>query len=654
MKKILVFTLSFTFSFFLSGQSSFQLIQSTQATDLTASKRYGFEVAASDSVIVFGAYLTTFNAGISGQILRSGSAHILERDSTGWIETQEVFASFPTVDDRFGFAAAVDNQTVIIGAPEEDQDENDIYRVNNAGSVYIFTKDSLGNWVQSQKLVASDRSVGASFGNHLQLNGNQLIVGAMTESVSGPNNAGAAYVFVRDTLTGLFHEFQKLTPSNHQAGAQFGARVSIDDNYVVVGAGWEDVSAGTLHQDAGAAYVFAKGRDGKYHETKRFVSPVPEAYQYFGICVFIKGKQLAIGCYGEKTDSLGLNPLTGAGAVFYYEPNSGNQWVLKQKLTSFDRQGGDFFGHSLSMENNYMVITAFNEDSDIQGNNIINNTGSAYTFRMDNQGHWSPMQKLTADSINRTSDAKLGYACAMHKDMIILGAPLQTAVDSNQYKLQGGRAYIFETNCLSFTTQNEEACGEYTWIDGIKYTNSNPDPTFILTGSNNCDSIVHLELHLLADTTVNYSDTLLMAADTTADQYQWINCNNGNSPIPGATSPAFTPTANGSYALIITEKGCSDTSKCYAVRTLSIPEVEPIRFRIYPNPGNGAFTISCSHPHNYIDIQISDATGQVIHSSNREKASEYTLQTSHWANGVYIVSITLDNTSVQQSIWIKQ
>ena len=46
--------------------------------------------------------------------------------------------------------------------------------------------------------------------------------------------------------------------------------------------------------------------------------------------------------------------------------------------------------------------------------------------------------------------------------------------------------------------------------------------------------------------------------------YQWVDCNNGNAPIANATNPTFTPTSTGSYAVVLSEGGCSDISSCYS------------------------------------------------------------------------------------------
>jgi hypothetical protein len=71
-------------------------------------------------------------------------------------------------------------------------------------------------------------------------------------------------------------------------------------------------------------------------------------------------------------------------------------------------------------------------------------------------------------------------------------------------------------NYSDATTDIQEACDSYTWIDGITYTASNNSATFNFTNSAGCDSIVTLNL------TINYSDTTTDIQEA-CDSYTWID-----------------------------------------------------------------------------------------------------------------------------------
>jgi hypothetical protein len=93
--------------------------------------------------------------------------------------------------------------------------------------------------------------------------------------------------------------------------------------------------------------------------------------------------------------------------------------------------------------------------------------------------------------------------------------------------------------------------------------------------------------------------------------YQWIDCNNNNAPISGATNQSFTPTTSGSYAVVVTLNGCVDTSACQTVTIAGI-DTEALSkqvFSIYPNPNRGNFTIQSTKGGVF---ELIDVTGKVI------------------------------------------
>ena len=66
------------------------------------------------------------------------------------------------------------------------------------------------------------------------------------------------------------------------------------------------------------------------------------------------------------------------------------------------------------------------------------------------------------------------------------------------------------------------------------------------------------------DSTVTVANGVLFA--TAANwAYQWVDCDNGNAEILGATGATFAPSATGNYAVVISAAGCSETSACVEV-----------------------------------------------------------------------------------------
>jgi len=92
-----------------------------------------------------------------------------------------------------------------------------------------------------------------------------------------------------------------------------------------------------------------------------------------------------------------------------------------------------------------------------------------------------------------------------------------------------------------------------------------------------------------------FGDTL--EADANGATYQWINCLSGNASIPGETNQYFLPTTNGSYAVIITENSCSDTSECFVLNNLNINDYPfENRIALFPNPAKTWVNIQSQLP----------------------------------------------------------
>ena len=112
------------------------------------------------------------------------------------------------------------------------------------------------------------------------------------------------------------------------------------------------------------------------------------------------------------------------------------------------------------------------------------------------------------------------------------------------------------------------ACDSLVW-NGINYTSSGIYNQ-ILTNLSGCDSVVTLDLGIISvDTSVSYvisSSTLTALAPNAT--YQWLDCNNNNTPIAGETNQNFSPTSNGNYAVEVTQNGCTAISNCYQINNL--------------------------------------------------------------------------------------
>jgi Concanavalin A-like lectin/glucanases superfamily len=143
---------------------------------------------------------------------------------------------------------------------------------------------------------------------------------------------------------------------------------------------------------------------------------------------------------------------------------------------------------------------------------------------------------------------------------------------------------------LFYGTDVQTACISYEWLDGITYTADNNTATFKIDGgaANGCDSLVKLDLTInTVDIGITEADPML-SSNATGAIYQWLDCGNSFAEISGATNQNFTATAVGSFAVEVTENGCTDTSACSSIVTLGLDDTDVLfnNVTIYPNPSS--------------------------------------------------------------------
>ncbi len=134
--------------------------------------------------------------------------------------------------DSLGYAVAVSGNTAVVGAFWDDENGN------NSGAAYVFGGDTR-NWVQTQKLLASDGQGGVPngdwFGVAVAIDGDTAVIGAFAV-----DDGGAAYVFRFDADTSTWIEEQKLLASDREIGDHFGQAVSISGDVALIGAAGHD------------------------------------------------------------------------------------------------------------------------------------------------------------------------------------------------------------------------------------------------------------------------------------------------------------------------------------------------------------------------------------------------------------------------------
>ena len=224
--------------------------------------------------LAYNGYKAVVGTGIcwDGPGSQAAEVHVVRVQSYGWREDARISSPTPGVDTSFGAAVAIDNKTILVGAPA--------YHTGGPGAAYLYYEGALG-WELATTLVPSDSRDHDLFGRAVSLDGQVAIVGATL--ADGPTQAhtGAVYVF-RSGGPGWVQQ-AKLTVAPVTEYDLFGASVSLAGNILVVGA---------LSRDSAHVYRQIAGR--WIEESQLTVNPPGDA-DFFGSSVFTDGLLIAVG-----------------------------------------------------------------------------------------------------------------------------------------------------------------------------------------------------------------------------------------------------------------------------------------------------------------------------------------------------------------------
>ena len=387
------------------------------ASDGVANDYFGHSVSVDGDTAVVGAYR---------QDNYKGAAYVLTRQSGAWSQVAKLTAHDGGAVDYFGFSVSVDGDTVVVGAYRDDENGVD------SGSAYVFTKPDTG-WVTTStaaKLTAFDGSTGDYFGNSVAVDGDTVVVGA-SRADGNANDSGAAYLFTKPVAGwATTSTAAKLTALDGGTGDEFGHSVAVHGDTVVVGA----FDEGDNVADYGSAYVFTKPSGGwaAATETAKLTAHDGADNDYFGFSVAVDGDTVVVGASEDDDDD------ENSGSVYVFTKPGGGWATATEtaKLTAFDGAAFDFFGRSVAVDGDTLVVSAFADDDNGE------RSGSAYVFTKPSSDGWAEATeaaKLTAS--DGGSFDHFGLSVAVDEGTVVVGAPHE-----NESGSDAGSAYVYEVS----------------------------------------------------------------------------------------------------------------------------------------------------------------------------------------------------------------
>ncbi len=277
-----------------------------------------------------------------------GAVRVLQRTPEGWTQTTTLTAIDHATVRGFGSAVILNGGLAIVGAlPDEGN-----------GAVYVFRRDG-ASWSQISMLAGQNTDENNRFGTALAMSGGRLFVGAP----GADDGRGAVYV-LRNFASPSGRTVETiLRPSEGEGNQFFGANLSVVDDVALVG-------AAARNDNSGAVFVFRRDAAGTWDTDTTLSLSDGADNAAFGAALVLDGRQAWIGAPGAAD---------GRGTVYMFAQNETGGWMQDGMLTPSELGPGSAFGSSIALRDGVAVVAAGNADSRI---------GAAVVFERNASGEW--------------------------------------------------------------------------------------------------------------------------------------------------------------------------------------------------------------------------------------------------------------------------
>tara|TARA_B100001287_G_scaffold199709_1_gene169141 strand:- start:536 stop:3100 length:2565 start_codon:yes stop_codon:yes gene_type:complete len=201
-------------------------------------------------------------------------------------------------------------------------------------------------------------------------------------------------------------------------------------------------------------------------------------------------------------------------------------------------------------------------------------------------------------------------------------------------------------NSISSYTDTQFTSCDFTWIDGITYSNSNNSATFTLPNSNiyGCDSIVNLNLTI---------EPIYASIEQNGNNLEVSNIENATSPYyfewsSGDTTRVITPDSNTLYWAILQDAdSCFSDTLSFEVTFMGGMDLSLVKeaVKVYPNPTENIIIITIDNYHGPLEIQLYELSGKLLKTTTTN-----VLNLFHIQSGTYFLKVVYGDKVKQLKI----
>lgn len=277
-------------------------------------------------------------------------------------------------------------------------------------------------------------------GRSVTIDENFIAVGAGSYN----NNRGAVYTYERNEQN-KWEDLGIITRPEGIPLDQFGRSISISDSLIAVSAmGYNNA------EYIGIVYIYKRAAHpfGPWKEVA-VIDPTLDGgldWEYFGLSLALKGDYLVVGAptpanhpdHHDDDENDYHADMQGEipGSIYFYKQINGS-WVFIERIFDSSGQIGNNFGYSLDIDENNIVVGSPNKH---------HNKGAVSIFEIIDNGGEAININLR-DSLNAPDGShgdRFGVSVGIKADHIIIGAPQDTLPDAK------GKAYIYQKENMSW------------------------------------------------------------------------------------------------------------------------------------------------------------------------------------------------------------
>ena len=212
-------------------------------------------------------------------------------------------------------------------------------------------------------------------------------------------------------------EQQKIfSPHGRVRKNQFANAVVLSSNYLIVGSKYDS----EIGLNAGAAHVY-RDTDGKWIYYTKLIPSSGRTYGECGTTLASDGNTLVMGCPRDDVNG------ASSGSVYIFKlDNSSRTWVETQALKPLDGKPYAFFGRSIDIHQNTIVV-----------NSNTDTLSVAYVYELKSD-KWKLTKKLEYSS-NTLDEVYYSNEVAIHGSHVVVGR-----WHDNLNGHQSGAAIVFQ------------------------------------------------------------------------------------------------------------------------------------------------------------------------------------------------------------------